>query len=155
MSKSKEQAYRFMMFTEVNEDLKQRYQSIMSKFEGKDLTKEEQTEIIRTEVMPLAKSIGFDFGTEDFRELLQPATMQLTDEELDKAVGGLIEFTTVDKKRHVCYFLDNSLRSAYAFRDYFFIEVGTCPHYVFKKHRGVMPDLHWCGSCDYYGVDHN
>ncbi|HCF70903.1 MAG TPA: hypothetical protein DER33_04835 [Syntrophomonas sp.] len=38
-------------------------------------------------MIPLARSTGFDF-----QELLQPVKKQLTDEELDKAVGGRGQF---------------------------------------------------------------
>ena len=47
----------------------------------------EQEKIILEEVIPLAKTKGFDFSTEDFQKLLQPAKKQLTDEELIKRLG--------------------------------------------------------------------
>ncbi|MGI6711838.1 MAG: hypothetical protein ACOX4L_03765 [Bacillota bacterium] len=92
---SKEQAISFLLLTVRDEELKRKYKGILNKYEGKSLTEGEQKKIILEEVIPLAKSLGFDFSTEDFRELLQPVKKLLTDEELDEAVGGRGQFSEV------------------------------------------------------------
>ncbi|MDD4169456.1 MAG: hypothetical protein PHD36_04220 [Desulfotomaculaceae bacterium] len=96
---SKEQAIRFMMLTERDEELKGKYQGIVNKYEGKNFTEEKRKKIILEEVIPLAKTKGFDFSTGDFQELLQPAKKQLTDEELDQAVGGRGVITSLVRVR--------------------------------------------------------
>ena len=94
---SKEQAMRFMLLTEADEDLKREYRGIVNRYEVKNLTEQEQEKIILEEVIPLAKSKGYDFSLGDFQELLQPAKKQLTDEELDEAVGGRGQFSSQKK----------------------------------------------------------
>ena len=89
---SKEQAMRFMLLTEADEDLKREYRGIVNRYEVKNLTEQEQEKIILEEVIPLASSKGFDLSTEDFKELLQPVKKQLIDAELDQAVGGRGQF---------------------------------------------------------------
>jgi hypothetical protein len=65
----KENALRFMMLAKTHEDVKRQYKDILNKYVGKDLTKEEHERIILQEVIPLAKSMGFDFSLEDFQKL--------------------------------------------------------------------------------------
>ena len=89
---SKEQAMRFMLLTEADEDLKREYRGIVNRYEVKNLTEQEQEKTILEEAIPLASSKGFDLSTEDFKELLQPVKKQLIDAELDQAVGGRGQF---------------------------------------------------------------
>lgn len=89
---SKEQALRFMLLTEGDEDLKREFRSIVNRYKVKNLTEQEQEKIILEEMIPLAGSKGFDLSTEDFKELLQSVEKQLTDAELGQAVGGRGQF---------------------------------------------------------------
>ncbi|MGI6358363.1 MAG: hypothetical protein ACOX2K_06705 [Bacillota bacterium] len=85
---AKQQALRFILLTEVDEELKQKYQDLTNQLERKQSTGEDWERIVLDQVIPLAKGVGFDFSVGDFREMLQLAHRQLTDEELNRAVGG-------------------------------------------------------------------
>lgn len=125
---SKEQAIRFMLLTKEDKDLKQKYQGIVNKYEGKNLTKEEQEKIILEEVIPLAKSKGYDFSLGDFQELLQSAKKQLTDEELEQTVGGRGRFTD-HKYVYTCELVTGDT----TFFMYLFNRISGCANYEWNK----------------------
>jgi len=90
---SKENAVRFMMMKDKDEDMKSAYDDIIRKYEGKKLSKAEWDMAIQEEVIPLAKKYGFDFTPENFTELLKTADGKLSDEELGEVVGGQGQFS--------------------------------------------------------------
>ncbi|HEX2926373.1 MAG TPA: hypothetical protein VHP38_08990 [Ruminiclostridium sp.] len=87
---AKEDALRFMVIKEKDTEIKSAFDSLMGKYEGKNLSKDEWVKVIQKEVIPFANKYGYDFTSEDLAEL-QKAKM--SDEELDQVVGGRGQFT--------------------------------------------------------------
>lgn len=144
---SKEQAIRFMLHIERDEELKRKYQDIKNKYEEKNLTKEEQEKIIMEEVIPLAKSMNFDFCTGDFQELLQPEKQQLNDEELDEVVGGSGQFISGNLK-YSCEKIHNNEE----FRRFAMAERNYCPFFEFGNQPWVTRTVgkNHCNNCLYF-----
>jgi predicted ribosomally synthesized peptide with nif11-like leader len=89
---AKEDALRFMMIVEKDKEIKSAFNSIMTKYEGKNLSKDEWNKAIQNEVIPFAKKYGYDFTAEDLAELQRTTGEKVSDEELDQVVGGRGEF---------------------------------------------------------------
>lgn len=94
---SKENVGRFLAFIQGNEEYKKKFECISNKYEGKKFTEKEKDKIILEEVIPIAKSIGYDFTVDEFHEVLKPVNRELTDEELDEAVGGRGQIIVYEK----------------------------------------------------------
>lgn len=90
---AKEDALRFMVVMEKDEKIKSAFNSIMHKYEGMNLSKDEWDKAIKNEVIPFAKKNGFDFIPEDLAELQKTAGGEISDEELDQVAGGRGEFS--------------------------------------------------------------
>lgn len=90
---SKENALRFMLLMDKDEELERNYGNIRVKYEDQHLSEEERDKIVLEEVIPLAKAAGFDLSLEDMKALYKPVGRELADEELDEVVGGRGEFT--------------------------------------------------------------
>jgi len=66
-------------------EIKTRLEQAMGKFSTEELTEEKIEKVYNEEVLPMAKEKGLEFTLE---ELQNPFDGRLTDDELDKAVGG-------------------------------------------------------------------
>ncbi|MBP7331142.1 MAG: hypothetical protein BWY65_01033 [Firmicutes bacterium ADurb.Bin373] len=144
---SKEQALRFMLLTEGDEDLKREFRSIVNRYKVKNLTEQEQEKIILEEMIPLAGSKGFDLSTEDFKELLQSVEKQLTDAELGQAVGGRGQFL-VPATEHII-FCELAPDDETFLRIYKGSGDVYCPshEYIF---RGMTYGRKSCSTCKHY-----
>lgn len=147
---SKEQAIRFLLLTERDEELKSKYKGIVNKYEGKNLTEEEYEKIIPAEVIPLAKSLGFDFSAGDFRELLQPVKKQLTDEELDEAVGGRGQFSRQFAPIEFTYLCELAPDDE-TFRMYYEKYLHNCPNYEPLSQNSALTKC--CDICKHIDYD--
>jgi hypothetical protein len=90
---SKENAIRFMMMKDKDEAIKSAFDAILSKCDGKILSKDDQDKVLREEVIPLAKKYGFDFTSDDLDKAQNAFVGRLSDEELDQIAGGKGQFT--------------------------------------------------------------
>lgn len=144
----KEQVLRSIVFTERDEELRRKYQSIVDKYEGKGLTEEEYERAVWDEVISLAKGIGFDTGTGNFRELLYDSK-QLTDEELDAAVGGKGQFTRMDADYTYTYSCELVTGDA-TFLLYLFNRIRGCANYQWDESAS---NTRSCADCKHLCVD--
>ena len=74
-----------------DEVLKAKLTAIGTRHAGKELDESQQNAVWITEILPLAKSHGFDFTLDEVRAhqaMQSGATGRLEDEELDAVVGG-------------------------------------------------------------------
>ena len=88
---SKENAIRFMMVKDKDEAIKNAFDAIMGKYQGKILSKNDQDKVLKEEIIPLAKQYGYEFTLEDFAELQTEG--KLSDEELGQITGGRGEYS--------------------------------------------------------------
>jgi hypothetical protein len=92
---SKENVIRFLMMKDKDESIKNAFDAIMGKYEGGNLSEDERGKMLQEEIIPLAKEYGYDFAPEDLKELQQPETYKLSDEELDGVTGGRGQYVHV------------------------------------------------------------
>lgn len=149
---SKENATRFMMMKDKDETIKNAFDAIMGKYEGKILSKDEQDKALREEIIPLAKEYGYEFTLEDFAKL--QADGKLSDEELGQITGGRGEFS----KTYTCHFLTgttilhNTYSCDYAPDDQTFetrynqFQNNNCPDY---KNPGIGAPQRICINCEH------
>ncbi|HEX2926372.1 MAG TPA: hypothetical protein VHP38_08985 [Ruminiclostridium sp.] len=145
---AKETALRFMMIVEKDKEIRIAFDSIMGKYEGKNLSKDEWDKVIQNEVIPFAKKYGYDFTPEDLAELQKTAGGKMSDEELDRVVGGRGEFSQIDKGwiytmilTTFCDFMpdDQTFKTRYE-------EFPTdCPDYVWDGTPGCSKRM--CANC--------
>lgn len=145
---SKEEVTRFLLFTEQFKELNGRYQGIVGKYEGKGLTDREYEKVISEEVIPLAESVGCHFSLAEFLETILSAGGQLTDDELDKAVGGRGEYTDV---RHVPFTISIKYSCEMAPDDETFATrfhgYDGCPDYSRRSIGPISPNIPLPGAC--------
>jgi predicted ribosomally synthesized peptide with nif11-like leader len=89
---SKENAVRFLIAKDKDEDLKSAFKTTTDKYAGRNLSEDESYKMLQEEIIPLAKEYGYDFTPEDLKELQKPDAYQLSEEELDAVTGGLGQF---------------------------------------------------------------
>ncbi len=87
---SKEDLNEFMMLTEADKSLKEKYNRIMYKLQGKNATDEDWNKVILEELIPLAKENGFELSLEEIKSLGEKTTSVLSDDELREVVGGSV-----------------------------------------------------------------
>ncbi len=113
---SKDDLIRFIMQTEVDKSLKEKYNVIMDKLKG--------DKAITEELIPLAKENGFEFSLEDMKELWKDPKTELSDDELERVAGGEFRFRFVQ----ICKAnVDQATFKLYRAQD-----TNECPNYVIK-----------------------
>lgn len=53
-----------------------------------DLSRDECEKFIKAELIPFAKELGYEFSSEDMKEMEKPVESSLSDEDLEKVAGG-------------------------------------------------------------------
>lgn len=74
-----------------DESLRARFEAIGARYRHQDQDESVRDEIWENEILPLARSKGFEFTLEDLKTLQaaqSPKADKLTDDELDAVVGG-------------------------------------------------------------------
>ncbi len=72
-----------------DKNLYQKFIEICSEYEGQKLDTEEKEKIIQEKIIPLAKSNGYEFTFEEFKEY-EKELSTLNDSDLDNTAGGVI-----------------------------------------------------------------
>lgn len=85
---SKENAKQFLKLMQEDTELSIRLEQAMKKLSNEELNKENIEKVFNEEVVLIAKERGLEFTLE---ELQNPYDGRLTDDELDKAVGGITD----------------------------------------------------------------
>lgn len=89
---SQENLKRFNEAASRDESLKGKLAAIANRHGGQELDESQLYAVWEDEVLPLARSKGYDFTLEDVRELQAAKSVrvnQLTDDELNAIVGGV------------------------------------------------------------------
>jgi hypothetical protein len=148
---SKENALRFMMNKDKDENLKSAYDAILNKYQRKNLSEDAWDGVLKEEIIPLAKKYGYDFTPEDLKQLQKPAEGKLSDEELDEVAGGQGQLTLTFRNRY------HSIMTYKAYCDYvpddqtFRIRYDQyptdCPNYVWFGNGNNVPMCKGCANC--------
>jgi hypothetical protein len=155
MKMSKENAIRFMMLIERDEEVKSKYDNIMGKLESKNLSHGDWDNVINEELIPFAKELGYEFSPEDMKELEKPADGTLSDEELERVVGGRAQFSCTDTYKNlngntVTRTVHRSceiIRSDSVFKFEYFRHPHDCVNIAW---RGTDSSLSGCEGCVHY-----
>ncbi len=136
---SKDNAFRFMIIKNKDESIKSAYDAILSKYQGKNLSDNEWDDVLKEEIIPLAKEYGYDFTPEDLKELQKNAEGKLSDEELSEVTGGGRKYfwwESVD----TCY-CEYAGHDDPAFLKHYSQEYADCPSYEWEH---FSPNTHQC-----------
>ncbi len=142
---SKDNFFRFIMLTDLDKDLKKKYEEIMDKCKFKTLTKGNWDKVIKEELIPLAKENGFEFSLEDMKEQEKPTYGEISDDDLEQVAGGRAEYT------HTYNFGKGDIRKKYSCEfasdestfELIFNLNSRCPNYSERVSAGVS-----CSSCN-------
>lgn len=138
---SQESAMRFLMLLERDSDLKGKYLSAFTEMEKLD--EAEKGKLLEREILPMAKEAGFEFSIDELKEFQGAAkTGELSDEDLDKVVGGegqmryygCVHCTKYEDPSYIKKSMDSN-----GF-DY------VCPSYQYHPHFGMT---NRCDSCQW------
>lgn len=147
---SRENAIRFMMMKDKDEGLKNAFDAVMGKYEGIILSKDDQDQVFREEIIPFAREYGYDLSPEDLGELQTEG--KLSEEELDQITGGKgetscsysiygiygpVTMTVIDS----CDYAPDNETFINRFTGW---PDANCPDYVYC---GSGPDYRRCPSC--------
>jgi hypothetical protein len=149
---SKENAFRFMMIKSKDEKIKNEFDAILCKYQGKNLSSDERDNMLE-EICRLAKEYGYDFSPEDLMELQKNAEGKLSDEELSEVIGGKgciiyspYWWQTTDV--YSCeYVKDNS-----TFLDYYLQNHTNCPDYEGRVCGICGSSYHQCSNCSHFNA---
>jgi hypothetical protein len=120
---SKENAVRFMLIRNRNEKIKSEYDDILSKYQGKKLSEDEQ-ENVMNEICQLGEKYGLAFTLEDLKKLEDKADQALSEDELDEVNGGRGSLYSTPNTCVTCnYVKDDSTF------DYYFTLGNECPDF--------------------------
>jgi len=90
---SVENIKRFYDALTKDEALQDKFKALAEKYEGQKPDEEQADAICEKELLPFAKSAGYDFTLEELKEYnrdaAKPATRQLSEEELAAVAGGV------------------------------------------------------------------
>jgi hypothetical protein len=147
---SKENAFRFMMAKSKDEKVKSAFDSILSKYQGKNLSDDERDSILG-KISQLAEKYGFYFTPEDLKELEKNSEGKLSDEELSGVAGGQGQLTLTFRNRY------HSIMTYKAYCDYVpddqtfrmrYDQYPTdCPNYVWFGNGNNVPMCKGCANC--------
>jgi hypothetical protein len=149
---SKENALRFMIIKDKDESIKNAYDSVIGKHREKNLSEAEQDNVLREEIVSLAKQCGFDFTPQEMIDLKETAKGKLSDEELDEIVGGRGGFSrslsiTFDFPHLYNLTATTCCDSApddNTFRKRYMQSITDCPNYIWSNYGS---DYHACNTC--------
>lgn len=138
---SKESAMRFFILLERNQDLKSKYEGVVSEMEKVD--EAEKDKLVEGRILPMAKEAGFEFGIADFKEFLVSLNNgELSDDELEQVVGGYVQ-VRVSACVH-CWKYDDASMVQKAIDSNGFDYL--CPEYKYHPHFAMT---NTCESCQY------
>jgi hypothetical protein len=122
---SKANAQKFIKLMEEDEKLKAQVEKIVGKHSKKNLTREAAEKLINEEIMPIAKQKGLEFT---YAELLN-SNGKLSDDELDKVVGGVTDGN--GNWMTMCYYCCNLWTPAIPDADVKLCS--SCKHWTFES----------------------
>lgn len=137
---SKENAVRFLMRLEWDGDLKTRYLSAANKMQKIDDV--EKGKLFEQEIQPIAREAGCDFSFDEWKEFqVSPQDGELSDDDLDKVVGGEGQLYTSVWLHCTKYEDPEYIRKS--MKEYLTYK---CPGYEYHPHFGMT---YRCDSCKF------
>ena len=154
---SKENAMRFLMAKDKNENIKSALDTVLSKYEGINLSGDDWDKVLQEEVIPLAKTNGYDFSPKDLKEIQSDAGEKLSDEELDGISGGSGQFTIWHSFYSKFVIIRNIISCKYVpddatFESRYYATQTDCSYYQYSGCGANIPSCVCCANCSYKTV---